>query len=120
MQEGELDLSVRGTEAGGMTLTGLFVPLITPFDGAGAVCHRTLAALAHRVLDDGATGLVALGTTAEPESLTTEERHAVLDTVAAICVERGVPLVVGANTAPVLAALAGWSGVTAALTVVPP
>ena len=46
-------------------LTGLYVPLITPFTTDGEVAADALESLAHRVLDDGAAGLVALGTTAE-------------------------------------------------------
>ena len=49
---------------------GLFVPLITPFDADGAVALDALETLAHEVLDDGAAGLVALGTTGEPAALT--------------------------------------------------
>jgi len=103
-----------------MTLTGLFVPLITPFDAAGAVATDPLRALAHQVLDDGATGLVALGTTAEPASLTAAEQDAVLDVIAGVCAERSVPLLVGAGTVAALQALAGRPAVTAALTLVPP
>lgn len=103
-----------------MMLTGLFVPLITPFDPAGAVALDALDTLAHQVLDDGATGLVALGTTAEHSALTDAERRAVLDVLASVCRARAVPLVVGANTAEELAGLAGRPEVVAALTVVPP
>jgi 4-hydroxy-tetrahydrodipicolinate synthase len=103
-----------------MTLTGLHVPLITPFDGAGAVALDALESLARGLLDAGVTGLVALGTTAEPESLTEAERRAVLDTVARVCRERAAPMIVGAHTAEALRALAGRPEVTAALTLVPP
>ena len=58
-----------------MTLTGLYVPLITPFGHRGAVALDALEALAHQVLDAGATGLVALGTTGEPDTLTPAERR---------------------------------------------
>src|SRR5436190_606194 len=51
----------------------LYVPLITPFGTDGAVAWPALEALAHDLLADGATGLVALGTTAEPASLTPGE-----------------------------------------------
>ncbi len=46
-------------------LTGLFVPLITPFGADGELAADALERLAQRVLDDGAAGIVALGTTAE-------------------------------------------------------
>ncbi len=103
-----------------MTLTGLYVPLITPYDAAGAVALDSLDALAHGVLDEGATGLVALGTTAEPDALDPAERRAVLDVLAGACRDRGAPLLVGAHTAADLRALGDRPEVTAALTLVPP
>ena len=71
----------------------LLVPLITPFDRAGAVDLVALQALAHEVLDGGAAGLVALGTTAEPSSLSPEERAGVLGVVSAVCRERSAQLI---------------------------
>ena len=71
----------------------LYVPLITPFDEAGAVDLPALRALAHEVLDGGAAGLVALGTTGEPSSLTPPERQSVLDVVTAVCRERSACLI---------------------------
>ncbi|WP_061293273.1 dihydrodipicolinate synthase family protein [Herbidospora cretacea] len=102
-----------------MTLDGLYVPLITPFRDSGEVALDALEALARRVLADGATGLVALGTTGEPGSLDEEEKRAVVEVVASVCRERSAPLVVGANTAEALARL-GAPEAVAALTVVPP
>jgi 4-hydroxy-tetrahydrodipicolinate synthase len=96
-----------------MTLAGLYVPLITPFDESGAVAPGALESLAHEVLDAGARGLVALGTTAEPGSLTGAERRLVTDVAARACRERGAHLLVGAHTAAELRLLAG-------LSVVPP
>ncbi|MBW4719886.1 dihydrodipicolinate synthase family protein [Saccharothrix obliqua] len=101
-----------------MTLSGVFVPLVTPFDEAGAVAVDALDRLAREVLDDGATGLVALGTTGEPAALTDAERRTVLDVVGRVCRERSAPLLVGANTRAELVALAD-SGATAALCAVP-
>ncbi|XVV17405.1 dihydrodipicolinate synthase family protein [Actinoplanes sp. CA-131856] len=96
-------------------LTGLYVPLITPFDASGDVAVEALRRLAHDVLDGGAAGLVALGTTGEPSALTPGERATVLQTLTAV----GAPLIVGANDVPALTALGGGA-VTAALTLVPP
>ncbi len=104
-----------------MTLSGLFVPLITPFTAGGDLAADALEGLAHAVLDDGATGIVALGTTGETATLTPEERHRVLDICAGVCEERGAPLIAGAgsnSTADSVEALASLQ-VTAALTVVP-
>jgi 4-hydroxy-tetrahydrodipicolinate synthase len=98
----------------------LYVPLITPFDTGGAVAWAALEALAHDLLADGATGLVALGTTAEPSSLTADERRDVLDLLAAVCREHQAPLIVGANDPDQLRVLADRPAVTAALSLVPP
>ncbi|ONI83650.1 4-hydroxy-tetrahydrodipicolinate synthase [Saccharothrix sp. ALI-22-I] len=103
-----------------MTLSGLYVPLITPFDRSGAVALDALETIAHQALDAGARGLVALGTTAEPSSLTTAEQQAVMDVTSRVCHERHAQLLVGANTAQALDALADRPEVVAALTVVPP
>jgi 4-hydroxy-tetrahydrodipicolinate synthase len=102
-------------EAFGMNLHGIFVPLITPFGPEGAIAFDALERLAREVLDDGAAGLVALGTTAEPGSLTAAEQEAVVDVVAGVARERGAPLIVGARPD-----LAARPGVTAALSLVPP
>jgi len=104
----------------GMTLTGLYIPLVTPFDAAGAVALDALEALAHQVLEAGATGLVALGTTGEPGTLDAAEQRAVIDVAGRVCRERGAPLLVGASTPAALAELGGRPEVVAALTLVPP
>ncbi|GAA4822871.1 4-hydroxy-tetrahydrodipicolinate synthase [Actinomycetospora corticicola] len=106
-------------------LDGLWVPLVTPFTSRDEVDLEALARLAAEVLDDGARGLVALGTTGEPTSLTPEERRAVVATCAEVAAARGGGLVVAAGTNDTRttlarhAALADVPGVTAALTVVP-
>ena len=106
-------------------LTGLFVPLITPFTADGELASDALERLAHRVLDDGATGIVALGTTAENATLTAAERATVLDICSRVCLDRSALLIAGAGSndtaasAAALAALAAWPQVGAALTVVP-
>ncbi|WP_051795035.1 dihydrodipicolinate synthase family protein [Streptomyces sp. NRRL S-87] len=76
---------------------GIHVPLVTPFAADGSVARDALEALAHDVLDAGAAGLVALGTTAEAASLDPAERDAVVDTCARVCRERGAGLAVGAG-----------------------
>jgi 4-hydroxy-tetrahydrodipicolinate synthase len=105
--------------------TGLYVPLITPFTPGGEIAAGALEQLAHRVLDDGAAGLVALGTTAETATLTDAERAHVLDICDRVCQDRAAPLIAGAGTndtarsAAALASLARYRQVRAALTVVP-
>ena len=111
-----------------LTLAGLYVPLVTPFTADGELAPDALDALeglAHAVLDDGAAGIVALGTTGEPATLTTEERRSVLDICARVCRERTATLIVGAGSndtrasAQALTELAKWPEISAALTVVP-
>jgi 4-hydroxy-tetrahydrodipicolinate synthase len=118
-------------QAGSMTATaadalrGIFVPLITPFDADGRVATGPLETLAHEVLDAGAAGIVALGTTAESATLDRDEKHTVLDVCAAVCGARGAALIAGAGSsdtaasATVLAALAHWPQITGALVPVP-
>src|SRR5258705_10009138 len=79
-------------------LAGIFVPLVTPFAPDGAVALEALEGLAHGVLDAGAAGLVALGTTGEPATLSRHERRFVLDVCARVCRERSKPLIVGAGS----------------------
>jgi 4-hydroxy-tetrahydrodipicolinate synthase len=103
-----------------MTFSGVYVPLITPFDTTGAVALDALAALAHDVLAAGAAGLVALGTTGEPASLSADERRSVVDVVARVCRERDAALVLGANTPEAVRAVSDRAGVRAVLSLVPP
>ncbi|WP_158849964.1 dihydrodipicolinate synthase family protein [Saccharothrix deserti] len=103
-----------------MTLSGLYVPLITPFDRTGAVALDALESLAHQVLEAGARGLVALGTTAEPSSLTATEHREIIDVTTRVAREHNAHLLVGANTPQALHALTDHPEVVAALTVVPP
>ncbi|RDI66426.1 4-hydroxy-tetrahydrodipicolinate synthase [Nocardia pseudobrasiliensis] len=106
-----------------MPFSGLYIPLITPFTAQGELAAEALEALAHDLLDAGAAGLVALGTTGEPATLTAAERRRVLDICGRVCAERRVPLIAGTGsnaTADSVRALAELdSRVTAALTVVP-
>ena len=81
-----------------MRLAGIHVPLITPFATDGSVAAKALEGLAHKVLDKGATGIVALGTTGEPSSLDAEERRLVVDICTSVCRERGATLTVGTGT----------------------
>ena len=107
------------------SLQGLFIPLITPFTADGDLATGALERLAHAVLDAGAAGLVALGTTGEPAALSTAERHTVLDICAGVCRDRDAILIAGAgsndtaSTVRALRDLAAWPEVSAALAVVP-
>ncbi|MFD1543855.1 4-hydroxy-tetrahydrodipicolinate synthase [Nonomuraea guangzhouensis] len=104
-------------------LTGLHVPLVTPFTETGEVAVETIDKLARHVLDQGAAGLVALGTTGEVAALTPAERARVIEVCVRVCAEREVPLTVGISgndtrsTAVALKELP--AGVSAALVTVP-
>ncbi|WP_328619507.1 dihydrodipicolinate synthase family protein [Streptomyces sp. NBC_00354] len=108
-----------------LSLHGIHVPLVTPFTRAGDVAADALETLAHTVLDEGATGIVALGTTGEPAALDEAERDLVTDVCARVCRERGAMLTVGAGASGTRAAeaalgrLARWPEVRAALVTVP-
>jgi 4-hydroxy-tetrahydrodipicolinate synthase len=79
-------------------LRGLWVPVITPFTADDEVDTGSLARLAARLLDEGATGLVALGTTGEPATLTPGERHRVVEVCAQACARTGRRLIIGLGT----------------------
>jgi 4-hydroxy-tetrahydrodipicolinate synthase len=83
---------------GQVDLTGLWVPVVTPFDRHGAVDLTSLGALVDQVLEDGADGVVALGTTGEPATLDHEERRLVVETCDARCRRADRGLLVGAGT----------------------
>ncbi|WP_219464998.1 4-hydroxy-tetrahydrodipicolinate synthase [Nonomuraea rhizosphaerae] len=104
-------------------LTGIHVPLITPFTETGEVAAEVIEKLACHVLDQGASGLVALGTTGEVVALTPDERSRVIEICARVCADRRVPLTVGVtgnDTRSVAAAIEELpAGVSAALLTVP-
>ncbi|MFR9752879.1 4-hydroxy-tetrahydrodipicolinate synthase [Nocardia sp. 004] len=78
--------------------SGIFVPLVTPFADNGDLAATDLERLAHTVLEEGAAGIVALGTTAESAALSRRERREVLRICSTVCREHGAPLLVGAGT----------------------
>ncbi len=106
-------------------MRGVYVPLITPFASNGSVALDALERLSNEYIDAGVAGLVPLGTTGESPFLDAAEKQAVIDTVAAVCRDRGAHLVVGAGTnstrttVAAVEALAVVKGTTAALVVVP-
>ncbi|MGW7440621.1 dihydrodipicolinate synthase family protein [Streptomyces sp. NPDC054849] len=111
--------------AAALPLDGVHVPLVTPFTRTGGVAAEALEALAHEVLDAGATGLVALGTTAEAACLDASERDLVTGVCARVCRERGALLTVGVGACGTrdaeasLARLERWPQLRAALVTVP-
>ena len=101
------------------------MPIITPFADDGTVATEALERLAGRLIDDGAAGLVALGTAGEGPLLDDGERQAVLEVCARVCSDRGAQLIVGAgsnstsHTMAAVRALDGTIGLTAVLCLVP-
>lgn len=73
--------------------TGLWIPLVTPFDAPGQVDHGALAALVRDLRSRGVAGFVPCGSTGEAAALTTEEQLAVLDTT--LEAADGLPVVMG-------------------------
>lgn len=106
-------------------LSGVFVPVVTPFGADGRVELDDLAGLCSEALRAGAAGIVALGTTGEAPLLDADEKRSVIEVCSRICQEWSRPLIVGAgtnNTAASVAAvreLEGVPGLTAVLIVVP-
>jgi len=70
------------------------VAVITPFTEEGAVDFDALKRIIHFLIDEGVDYLVALGTTGESVTLTTEERNAIFGTFVRE-VNGRVPLVMG-------------------------
>jgi 4-hydroxy-tetrahydrodipicolinate synthase len=105
--------------------TGLLVPIVTPFGVDGAVDARALERLGAELLEAGASGLVALGTTGEPTSLDPAEQALVVATLARVTAEHGADLIVGAGTNDTRTtianhqALADVPGVSASLAMTP-
>jgi len=102
---------------------GTGVALVTPFTKDGAIDYPALAKLVAYVIENKVDFLVALGTTAETPTLSTEEKQAVLRFIIQQNNKR-VPLVCGAggnNTAAVIHQLKtwDWNGVDGLLSVVP-
>lgn len=60
-----------------MELTGVYVPVITPFDESGRIDTVRLEAVLGSLTDAGVNGIVACGTTGEAYALSLEERRTV-------------------------------------------
>jgi len=60
-------------------LTGSYPPLVTPFKN-GAVDYETYARLVERQVAEGSHGIVVNGTTAEPSTLSVDERNRLVET----------------------------------------
>ena len=72
-------------------LKGSIPPLVTPFRG-GEVDYEAYARLVAFQIENGSHGVLVNGTTAEPSTLTIEERNRLVDTAVAVAAGR-VPVV---------------------------
>ena len=73
---------------------GLYVPLLTPYTASGQLAPAPLEALAHRMIDAGAAGLVVFGTTGEHAAVRlplVPARRAAADAALAQLAGLGVP-----------------------------
>jgi 4-hydroxy-tetrahydrodipicolinate synthase len=104
-------------------LRGMGVALITPFDEEGSVDFTSLTRLVDYQLQNGTDYLVALGTTAETPTLSTEEKHDIVRHI--VTQVRGrIPIIlgVGGNCTHAVAQQVrteNLNGITAILSVVP-
>ena len=79
-----------------MSIRGIYVPMVTPFDANNQIDVATLKTLTQTLIDSGVHGLVVCGTTGEYYTFSDEERELVLSTVAAIAKGK-VALMAGIN-----------------------
>jgi 4-hydroxy-tetrahydrodipicolinate synthase len=107
----------------GINLYGMGVALITPFKTNDSVDYKALERMIDHLVDNGADYIVALGTTAETSSLSSEEKQEITNAVVER-VNRKVPIVLGIGgncTAKVIAQIdkTPFKGIDAILSVVP-
>lgn len=82
-----------------MDLTGVYVPLVTPFDESGRIDQAQLGAAVEAILSAGVHGIVACGTTGEGYALSLEERRAVTTRIKEVA----------AGAVPILGGVGGMS-----------
>lgn len=86
----------RSTESG--TFDGVFVPVVTPFLDDAELDIDSLDGICRKMLDEGAAGLVPLGTTGEAPGLSSDEALTVVEVAARACREFDRTLIVGTGT----------------------
>jgi 4-hydroxy-tetrahydrodipicolinate synthase len=77
-----------------MELTGVYVPIVTPFDESGRIDTGPLEAVISALLSSGVEGIVACGTTGEAYALSLEERRVVTSRIKEL-VAGAVPILGG-------------------------
>ncbi len=84
--------------------SGIWVPLVTPFDAAGTIDFVALRRLAAHLLDAGVAGLVVCGSTGEAAALSKAEQLALLDALLEVAPGRQLVMgLAGCNLVEVLA-----------------
>jgi 4-hydroxy-tetrahydrodipicolinate synthase len=106
-----------------ISLKGMGIALITPFDSNGYVDYPALSRLVEYQLLNGTDYLVVLGTTAETPTLTSDEQKEIIQFIITK-VNRRIPIVLGLggnNTKAIVEKLTNddFSGIDAILSVVP-
>lgn len=76
-------------------LSGIFPMLVTPFDESGAVALDELSSVTNYQLRAGVSGVSILGLAAEAETLTVDERTAIVRRV--LSTADGIPVIVGCS-----------------------
>ena len=102
---------------------GTGIALITPFNEDGSIDFVALERIVNHVIDGGADFLVALGTTSEAPTLTTEEKKQVVETILKTNAKR-LPVLLGMggnNTQAVIDQIHAqdFTGIDGILSVVP-
>jgi 4-hydroxy-2-oxoglutarate aldolase len=104
-------------------LAGVMAPVVTTFDGSGAVAPGPFVANARRLLDAGLAGIVVAGSTGEAALLDEEERNALVEAVRpAIPADRWLIVGIGAESTRLTtrrARMAAERGADAVLVVAP-
>ncbi len=77
-----------------MQFDGIYVPLVTPFDGNGDIDQTKLETLVEAMIEKGVAGIAACGTTGEYYALNDAERLQVLKTVQRVAAGR-IQLIAG-------------------------
>ncbi len=88
-----------------MNIEGVYVPVVTPFDGSDAIRIPGLTQVIERCLDAGVAGIVSCGTTGEYYAMSFDERVQVMTHTASVAKGRA-QLVAGCNAGSTREAIA--------------
>lgn len=104
-------------------LTGTGVAIVTPFLSSGEVDYSSLTKLLNNIIENGVNFIVALGTTSEAVTLTSDEKKDVMFQVIKV-VNNRIPIVMGIggnNTSTVVKEILNtdFRGISAILSVAP-